>query len=81
MSAAEFAFWAAYQRKYGFPADRLVGATAMAGAAACQVQGAKVQATDLVPKFGGPRDGNKLLLSYLSGLPRATVRKVKRGAK
>lgn len=82
MSAAEFAFWAEYQKHHGFPTDRVVGAVVKAGAAACQVQGGKVTPHDLLPKFGGPRpDGHKLLLSYLTSLPRATVRKVKRGEK
>jgi len=82
MSAAEFCFWIDFRSRYGFVSDRLEWTGLNTGAAACQVQGAKVKASDLQAKFGSrtATDG-KRLIAYLSSVKGAKVRKVPHGRK
>lgn len=78
MSAAEFAFWGAFERRYGFPVDRLEAGTAIAGMAVSRTLGAKVGVADLIPKFQAASGAGEIerLRSYLSGLKSATYRRV-----
>lgn len=77
LPAAEFAFWGQFYRKYGFPTDRLEAAIALAGAAVCRSNGAKVEAKDLIPKFG--RRSARSLAGAFAGIPGAKVeRKVRK---
>jgi hypothetical protein len=55
LSAAEFMLWMQYRQQYGFVADRLEAATAIAGAAVCRAWGAKVDPSNLLPRFGPRR--------------------------
>ncbi len=70
MSAAEISFWLDFRRLHGFPLERIEVAVALSGSAMCQVRGAKVKASDLMPSYG-PRpmrtlkDGHKMLLAFL----------------
>lgn len=54
VDSKELTMWQAYHAIYGLPYDRLEATIAMAGAANCQVQGSKVSANDLIPKFSRP---------------------------
>lgn len=75
LSAAEFAFWGQFYRKFGFPADRLEGATALAGAYVCQSvnPGSKVQPKDIMPKYG--RRSAKSVVAAFAGIPGARIGK------
>jgi len=80
MSAAEFSFWVAFQNRHGFPDERIAAGIAMAGAASCQVHGAKVKPVDLLPKFGaveGKVDAR--LRTFLSGVRGVKIRKIPKG--
>ena len=76
MSAWEFNLWCDYRTKHGFDTDRLEGVTANAGSAAACAMGAKVKASELVPKFARERMAPALLIAKLSAMPGAKVRKI-----
>lgn len=78
MSAAEFAFWREYHKVRGFTADRLEGATALAGEYVGSVWGGKREAQELVPKFGARKSDMRVLAAQLAALPGAKVRRVPR---
>lgn len=78
MSAAEFAFWRLFRERNGFPADRIEGGVAVAGAAQCNAWGAKVEPKDLLPRFGPKRTNMKMLAAQLASLPGAKVRRIPR---
>jgi hypothetical protein len=80
LSAAEWAFWSEYHRKYGFPQDRVEGVVAKAGAYICRSNGAKVEPRDIIPRFG--QRSAKSLAAAFAGIPGAKVErrpKVKQG--
>ncbi len=78
MSAAEFVFWTVYFSRRGFPADRVEAAVAIAGAANCRAWGAKVEAKELLPRFGVQKVSNKVLAARLAKLPGAKVTRIPR---
>lgn len=51
LSAAEVSVWRAFRSRYGFPADRLVWATAMGASYCGAVWGGKAKPDDLIPEF------------------------------
>lgn len=75
LSAAEFAFWGQFYKRFGFQTDRLEGAAAMAGAYVCQSvnPGSKVQPKDIIPRFG--RRSAKSVVAAFAGIPGAKIRK------
>lgn len=77
MSAAEVAFWRVWFLNNGFPADRVVGTVARAGAYLGRGWGGSASPAELIPRFG-PRRRNcpARLLAYLTSLPGAVVRRV-----
>lgn len=78
MSAAEFAFWRTYRDKKGFPADRIEGGVAIAGAATCNAWGAKYEPQDLLPRFGVRKVSLGVLAGRLAALPGAKVTRIPR---
>jgi hypothetical protein len=77
LPAAEFAFWAEFYRKYGFPVDRLEGVAAKGAAYVCGSNGMKVDPREIVPKWGRGKSA-KVLAAGFAGIPGARVeRKVK----
>lgn len=78
MSAAEFAFWAGWRLRHGYPSDRLEFGVAIAGASVCRTLGAKPTVADLLPQFvkAEPGNVNERLRVYLSGVKRAKIRRI-----
>ncbi len=64
MSAAEFAFWQEFRTRHGFPTDRIVAASALAGTAANRAMGGKVKPADLIPQFGASQANKARLLAW-----------------
>lgn len=84
LPAAEVQFWREYRAGHGFPTERVVAATAIAGAYAGAGWGGKATPSDLMPDFGGSSRRRKAaaLAAHLSSIPGATVRRSKkRGGK
>lgn len=54
VDSTELTLWQGYHALYGLPHDRLEACVAMGAAANCQVQGSKISAADLIPKFTRP---------------------------
>lgn len=77
MSTDEVDEWNEYRRRHGFPIDRLVWVVANVGSAICQSipWGPKIEPKDFVPRFRRASVNLAVLISQLSALPGAKIRK------
>ncbi len=76
MSAFEFNLWCDYRTRFGFDTDRLEWVTANAGSAAACAMGAKVKASELVPKFMRQKMDSGMLAAKMSAMPGVKSRKL-----
>ena len=65
MPADELPLWCAYEQRHGLPGTRVEASIAIGAAAVANTMGAKVKASDLIPRLDSPRERGRVLREQL----------------